>query len=59
VTCCVAECVIMRESKFLLLKFLVYTGDDNFHGRSSLTQGRKWVAASDAATPGDNMNIFN
>ena len=49
----------MRESKFALLKYLVYTGDDNFHGRSNFTSGRKWVVGSDEAAPGDNMNILN
>jgi hypothetical protein len=49
----------MRESKVVLLKCLVNKGDDYFHGWSSLTQGRKWVAGSDAAAPGGKMNILN
>ena len=57
--CCVAKCVIMRESKVVLLKCLVNTGDNNFHGQSNFTQGRKWLAGSDAAAPGGKMNILN
>jgi len=57
--CRVAECVIMRESYVVVLKYLVNTGGDNFHGRSNFIQGRKWVAGSDAAVPGGKMNILN
>jgi hypothetical protein len=49
----------MRESNVVLLKYLVNIGDDNFHRRSNFTQGRKWVAGSDAAAPGVKMNILN
>lgn len=42
----------MHESKVALFKYFGNTDNINFHGWSSLTQGRNWGGGSDKAAPG-------